>query len=120
MIVAVKRAQTIDVSDQHGGSAVDKVDSDQLRFEVTKPRVAWSRAVFDVALSTGSNSQASDYNKGSSIMLYNSNGDHRRIGRMPTEQEARDQVAVMQRDLGLLSTHAWCEKYGVPISFVTG
>ena len=51
-------------------------------------------------------------------MLFNSKGDHCRMAHLPTEQEAHEKVAVMQRDLGLLSTHAWCEKYRVPVSFV--
>jgi hypothetical protein len=94
------------------------VDAAQLRFEVTKPRLAWSKVALDLAFA-GPNSGASDYNKGSTITLFNSNGDHRRIAQLPTEQEARDKVEAMQRDLELFSTHAWCEKYEVPVSFVT-
>jgi hypothetical protein len=95
------------------------MDSDQLRFEVTKPKIAWSRVVLDVALA-GPNSGASDYNKGSLITVYNSNGKHLRLGRLPSEQEARDKIATMQRDLDLLSAQAWCDKYEIPVSFVNG
>jgi hypothetical protein len=94
------------------------MDTARLRFEVTKPKVAWGKVALDLALA-GPNSGASDYNRGSSITVYNGRGDHRRLGRVPSEQEAQDKIAEMQRDMDLLSTRTWCEKYGVPVSFVT-
>lgn len=57
---------------------------------------------------------------GPSVVVRNANGEKRVLEVTETVKEARDRVAAIEKDLKTLDTAQWCERYDVPLSFVSG
>jgi hypothetical protein len=58
--------------------------------------------------------------RGPSVVVENAHGDKRVVEVTKTMREAQDRAARIERDFKALSTSEWCERYDVPVSFVTG
>ncbi len=66
-------------------------------------------------------SQFENYSgSGPSVVVHNAKGEKRVIEATKKLKDARDRAAVIEEDFRTLSTKDWCERYGVPISFVSG
>ncbi len=57
---------------------------------------------------------------GPSVVVQNANGEKTVLEVTKTVKEARDRVTAIEEDFNTLSTEQWCERYHVPLSFVTG
>ena len=53
-------------------------------------------------------------------MAENQTGEKRVVEMTNTVKEARDRAATIEQDFKKLSTPEWCERYGIPVSFVSG
>jgi hypothetical protein len=56
--------------------------------------------------------------RGPSVVVYNSAGQKRVILVTRKMQEAKDRAVIIENDFKALGAAAWCERYGVPPSFV--
>ncbi len=54
------------------------------------------------------------------MVAENTTGEKRVIEVTKTMKEARDRAATIEQDFKALSTSEWCERYDVPVSFVSG
>ena len=60
-----------------------------------------------------------DYSgRGPSVVAENAAGEKRVIAVAKNLQEAKDTAAVIESDFEKLGPAVWCERYGVPPSFV--
>jgi predicted NBD/HSP70 family sugar kinase len=103
-----------------------RVDPGQLRFEVTKSKISWGAYFRDqmnprfggVASST---TGFEDYSgRGPSVVAENAEGDTRVVAVAKKLQEAKDKAVEIENDFKALGAAAWCERYDVPPSFVSG
>jgi hypothetical protein len=102
------------------------VDPGQLRFEVTKSKISWGtyfrdqmKPMFGGAASRTAGFE--DYSGGGpSVVAENAAGEKRVIAVTKKLQEAKDKAVVVENDLKTLGAAAWCERYDVPPSFVSG
>ena len=96
------------------------VEAGQLRFEVTKAKISWGTYLQDL-MKPRFGGGFDDYSgRGPSIVAVNSAGETRVIAVTKKLQEAKDKATVVEHDFQTLGPTAWCERYDVPPSFVTG
>ncbi len=53
-------------------------------------------------------------------MAQNAKGEKRVIEATEKLKDAHDRAVIIEKDFRTLSTEDWCERYDVPISFVSG
>jgi len=95
------------------------MNTEPFRIEVTKARVSWTGIVLDL-ISAASGGNVSSYSgTHPRIVIYNLEGKRRVLERAATEEEARLRAAEIERDYQLLSTATWCNRYNVPVSFIS-
>jgi hypothetical protein len=101
------------------------VDPGQLRFEVTKSRISWGtyfrdlmKPRFGVGVPAATFEDYSE--RGPSVVVENAAGDKRVVAVTKKLQEAKDKAVVRENDFKALGAAAWCERYDVPPSFVSG
>jgi hypothetical protein len=98
-----------------------------LQFSVTKSKINWGtyfrdlmKPMFGGAVSESSAVGFESYaGRGPSVVAKNSRGETRVIAVFKKPQEAKDQTAVIEQDFKSLTRDAWCERYDVPIDFVS-
>ena len=98
----------------------------QLRFEVTKSKISWGtyfrdemKPMFGGAASRTAGFEDSS-GRGPSVVAENAAGEKRVIAVSKKLQEAKDKAVVVENDFKTLGAAAWCERYDVPPSFVSG
>jgi hypothetical protein len=93
-----------------------------LQFGIEKTKIKWGTYFQDAIRSRGSaSSQFQSYSgRGPSVVAQNTAGEKRIIEVTKTVKDARDRVAVIQKDYETLGVEQWCERYDVPSSFVSG
>jgi hypothetical protein len=93
-----------------------------LHFEVEKPKINWGTFFQDMMRTRGSaGSQFQDYSgRGPSVVAQNGNGDKRVLEVTKSVKIARARAASIESDYKTLSVEQWCERYDVPVSFVSG
>jgi hypothetical protein len=97
-----------------------RVDPGQLRFEVTKPKISWG-TYFRDQMKPKFGGGFEDYSgRGPSVVAENAAGEKRVIAVTKKLQEAKDKAVVIENDFKALGAAAWCERYDVPPSFVSG
>ena len=57
---------------------------------------------------------------GPSVVVHNANGEKRILEVTKTVKEARDRVAAIEKDFKTFNLAQWCERYDVPLTFVSG
>ena len=57
---------------------------------------------------------------GPSVVVHNANGEKQVLEVTKSVKEARDRVAAIEKDFNTLNSAQWCERYDVPLSFVSG
>jgi len=96
------------------------VNPGELRFEVTKSKISWG-AYFRDQMKPRFGGGFEDYSgRGPSVVAENAAGDTRVVAVTKNLREARDRAAVIESDFKTLGAAAWCERYDVPPSFVSG
>jgi hypothetical protein len=97
-----------------------RVNPGELRFEVTKSKISWGAYLRD-QMKPRFGGGFEDYSgQGPSVVAENAAGEKRVVAVTRKLQEAKDQAVVMENDFKALGAAAWCERYGVPPSFVSG
>ncbi|HZM53496.1 MAG TPA: hypothetical protein VFC03_00540 [Acidimicrobiales bacterium] len=92
-----------------------------LRFVTTKAKVRWGKVALDLVVGAVFGDVVSNsYSGNAKVVATNDSGKHRVVESVDTEQSVEDRMAIIQSDYDLLSTQAWCEKYGVPVPFAQG
>jgi len=98
------------------------VKADSLRFGVEKAKINWGTFFQDMMRSGrgAASSQFENYSgRGPSVVAHNAKGEKRVIQVTRKLKDAQDRAAVIEKDLRTLSAMDWCERYNVPISFVS-
>jgi hypothetical protein len=101
------------------------MDAGELRFEVTKSKINWGTYFQDLmkpkfgGAASDSTGFESYSGRGPSVVVYNSAGQKRVILVTRKMQEAKDRAVIIENDFKALGAAAWCERYGVPPSFVS-
>jgi hypothetical protein len=96
---------------------------DTLRFVVEKAKINWGTFFQDMMRSGrgAASSQFEDYSgRGPSVVVQNAKGEKRVIEVTKRLKDAQDRAAVIEKDFRTLNTEDWCERYDVPVSFVSG
>ena len=52
------------------------------------------------------------------VAAYNSIGERRVLEVLDTDDEAQDRASVIEDDFKTLTIEEWCDRYGIPFSFV--
>jgi hypothetical protein len=99
-----------------------------LEFSVIKSKINWGtyfrdlmKPMFGGAASESSSVGFESYSgRGPSVVAKNSRDDTRVIAVFKQPQEAKDQAAVIEQDFKSLTRDVWCERYDVPLDFITG
>ena len=92
-----------------------------LQFTVEKPKVNWGTYLQNAIRSRGSaSSQFQSYSdRGPSVVVHNAHGEKRIIEVTKTVKEARARAVAIEKDYKMLGAAQWCERYDVPVSFVS-
>jgi hypothetical protein len=53
------------------------------------------------------------------VAAFNSKGTRRVIEVTDTDDEAHERISAVEDDFRTLTIEAWCDRYGIPLSFVT-
>jgi hypothetical protein len=102
------------------------VEAGTLQFGVEKAKVNWGAFVHNMGLgrTMSATTMSSRYDPtsgpGPSVVVHNANGEKRILEVTKTVKEARDRVAAIEKDFKTLNTDQWCDRYDVPLSFVSG
>jgi hypothetical protein len=93
-----------------------------LRFEVEKSKINWGTYFQNAVRTRGSaSSQFEDYSgRGPSVVVQNASGEKRVLEAAKNIKEARVRAVAIENDYKTLSAANWCERYGVPASFLIG
>jgi hypothetical protein len=97
-----------------------RVDPGQLRFEVIKSKISWG-AYFRDQMRPKFGGGFEDYAaRGPSVVAENAAGEKRVVAVTKKLQEAKEKAVLIEKDFTTLGAAAWCERYDVPLSFVSG
>jgi hypothetical protein len=94
-----------------------------LRFGVENPKLKWGAYFRDMVRGTSyaaGKMWESYSDRGASVVIRNANGEKRILCVTDTVREARDRATTIEQEYKTLDTTAWCERYNVPTSFVSG
>jgi hypothetical protein len=99
-----------------------EMEDGTLRFGVEKARINWGTFLQDMMRSRGSaSSQFKNYSgRGPTVVAQNANGETRVLEGTKTVKEARDRAQAIEEDFKTLNAAEWCERYDVPVSFLSG
>jgi hypothetical protein len=91
-----------------------------LRFRVEKAKINWSTYFLDLFRPKFGGGFENYSGRGTSVVAANTSGEERVLEVTKTVKEARGRAAAIERDFTTLNTVQWCDRYGVPPSFVSG
>ena len=95
------------------------MESGQLRFQATKPKINWG-TYFQNLFRPKFGGGFEDYaDRGPSVVAENSHGEKRVVAVFKTSEEAKQGAASIEGDFERLGAAAWCERYEVPPEFVS-
>jgi len=92
------------------------------RFRVEKAKINWGTYFRDMGkTSVTTAGRWENYSgRGPSVVIQNAHGEKRVLEVTKTVKEARDRATAIEQDFKTLSTTQWCERYDVPLAFVSG
>jgi hypothetical protein len=96
------------------------VDPGQLRFEVTKSKISWGTYFRDLMRPKFGGGFEDYSGRGPSVVAENAAGEKRVVAVTKKRQEAEEKAVVIENDFTALGSAVWCERYDVPLSFVSG
>ena len=92
------------------------MDTPELRIEALKPTASWNQAFFGFILGGGNE----DYiGRMPEVVCVNRRGQRKTIEVLDTYEEAEGLRTSIEVDYHSLSIDAWCDRYHVPLKFVT-
>jgi hypothetical protein len=99
-----------------------------LQFSVVKAKINWGtyfrdlmKPMFGGAASESSAVGFEGYSgSGPSVVAKNSRGETRVIAVFKKTQEAKEKAAAIEQDFNSLARDVWCERYDVPLDFISG
>lgn len=94
------------------------VATEELRIEVTRRKDSWFRFLIDFVSGLSANSGEEYVSRYPEVAIYNSSGERRVVKITDTEEEAQEFAAALAQDRRQMTILDWCERYGVPPSFV--
>ena len=102
--------------------------AETLQFGVVKSKINWGtylrdlmKPVFGGAASESTVVGFESFSgRGPSVVATNSRGETRVIAVFKKPHEAKEQAAAIERDFNSLAWDAWCERYDVPLDFISG
>jgi CRISPR/Cas system CMR-associated protein Cmr5 small subunit len=95
------------------------VNTGQLEFQVVKPRIKWGTYFQDLFRPKFGGGFESYSGKEPSVVAQNASGENRVIAVFRSLQEAVEAATVIENDFKTLGVAAWCERYDVPLNFVS-
>ena len=102
---------------QHSGME----ETGPLQFGVEKSKMNWGTYFQDAMRTRGTaSSQFKDYSgRGSSVVVENAYGEKRVLEVTKNVKEARARAVAIENDYKTLGPAQWCERYDMPVSFLT-
>lgn len=98
----------------------EDVEPGSLRFEVTATRTSSPHGLLLRILDGAQGAAASDVGfRYPEVAAYNSTGKRRVIEVLDTDHEAKERASAIEDDFRTLPVEEWCDRYGIPLSFVT-
>ena len=94
-----------------------------LQFGVEKAKLNWGALFRDVLRGAGPSAGETFENysgRGQAVVIHNASGEKCVLGVTRTVKEARERATAIQQEFNSLGTAKWCERYKVPLSFVSG
>jgi hypothetical protein len=93
-----------------------------LQFGVEKAKLNRGALIRDVMRgpSPSAGETFENYSGGQSVVIHKASGEKRVLGVTKTVKEARERATAIQLVFNSLGTAEWCERYQVPLSFVSG
>lgn len=95
------------------------MNTGQLEFQVARPKIKWGTYFQDLFRPKFGGGFESYSDKEPSVVARNANGEKRVIAVFRSLQEAREGATVIENDFKKLGTAVWCERYDVPLNFVS-
>jgi len=91
-----------------------------LRFEWTPTKTSSGHGLLLQLLDDAQGAASGDVGyKYAEVVAYNTMGKRHVIKVLDTDDEARDRASAIEDDFGTMTVEEWCERYGLPRSFVT-
>ena len=94
-----------------------------IRFGVEKGKLNWGAFFRDMVRgnSPAAGKTFENYSsRGVSVVVRNATGEKHVLGVTRSVKEAQERAGAIEQEFKTLSTAEWCERYDVPISFVSG
>ena len=92
-----------------------------LRFEWTPRKTSSGHGLLLRILDGAQGAASRDVGyKYAEVAAYNTMGKRQVIEVLDTDDEARDRASAIEGDFGTMTVEEWCDRYGIPPSFVTG
>jgi hypothetical protein len=95
------------------------MEAGTLRFEVEKAKVNWGSYFQDMFRPKFGGGFQSYSGRGPSVVAHNSNGEKRVLEVTKTLKQAQDRATAIEQDFKALNAAQWCERYDVPLAFVS-
>ncbi len=95
------------------------MNSGQLEFQIAKPKIKWGTYFQDLFRPKFGGGFESYSGKEPSVVAQNALGEKRVIAVFKNLQEAEEGVTVIESDFKALGPAAWCERYDVPLDFIS-
>jgi hypothetical protein len=96
------------------------VDPGELRFEAITSKISWGASLRDLVRPEFGGGFEDSSGRGPCVVATNASGEQRVVAAGKRMQDMRDKATTMARDLQTLGSAASCERYDVPLWFVTG
>ena len=99
---------------------LDDVERNSLRFVVTAAKTSSIRGLLLRILDGGAGVAEPDAGyRYPEVAALNSTGQRRVLEVLDTEDEAQVRASAIEDDFRTLPVEEWCDRYGIPLSFVT-
>ncbi len=96
------------------------MNSGELRFDVVKSKIRWGTYFVDLMRPKFGGGFESYSGRGPTVVASNSTGEKRVVAVTRSMDEAKERAEAVDQDFKTLDLATWCERYGVPESFVSG
>ena len=91
-----------------------------LRFEWTPTKTSSGHGLLLQFLVDAQGAASGDVGyKYAEVAAYNTMGKRQVIEVLDTDDEARERASAIEDDFGAMTVGEWCDRYGIPPSFVT-
>jgi hypothetical protein len=96
------------------------MEAGALRIEVEKAKVNWGTYLQDMFRPRFGGGFQNYSGRGPSVVAHNFNGEKRVLELTKTVEDAQNRATAIKQDFSTLETAQWCERYNVPLAFVSG